>query len=451
MRHCNSKILDFLIIAATVVWAGVAVAEDNKPTDAKPATAEEATLYPVPDYTGDFLNRSHLTGDWGGLRGKLAEHGVQFDVDLTQVFQDVTTGGTNQTGRYGGVYRMALKLDTHKAGLWPGGFLYVRAVAPFANTVTAYDGGVLPVNTAQDIWLPATDWLVLPNLYLTQFLSESFGIQIGKLDLLQGDANEFAHGDGSGVDKFMNLAFTFNPVVIRTVPAAALGMTFIYLPNKDTVLTFAAFDSEGTPNTSGFKTLGDNSTTLAPSARFTIRPFGLTGHQTLGFLWANGEFREKSQDPRTIIGSLLGVASTQKTKGSWAFLYNFDQYLYTEKDDSSQGFGIFGRFGIADKKSNAAWQFYSFGFGGKGTIPGRDKDQWGIGYYYLRYSDEITKAIRDLLSLDHEQAGELFYTIEVLPWLHVTPNLQIIGPSRKSGGKTIDTSVVAGFRVKIEY
>ncbi len=249
----------------------------------------------------------------------------------------------------------------------------------------------------------------------------------------------------------MNLAFTFPPLVLRTVPASALGMTFIYIPTKDIVLTFSAFDSEGRVDTAGFDTLVENSTTLAPGARFTIRPFGLTGHQTLGFLYANGNFTAEGQDPRTIIGTILGRTSLKKVKGSWAFLYNFDQYLYTEKDDSSQGFGLFGRASVADKKSSALWQFYSIGFGGKGTIPGRDKDEWGAGYYYLRFSEDITKVIQNRFGLDHEQGGEFFYDIEVLPWLHVTPDLQIIDTTRKSGGEEIDTSVVFGIRTKIEF
>lgn len=177
-RHFNSRTLAFLVMAATVAWAGMAVAQDKKPADAKPAAAEDATIYPVPDYSGDFLNRSYLTGDWGGIRSKLAEHGVQFEVDLLQTLQDVTTGGTNQTGRYGGVYSMALKLDVHKAGGWPGGFLYVRAQAPFGNSVNSSSGGIMAVDMASATLLPATKELVLPNLYFTQFLSESFGIQL---------------------------------------------------------------------------------------------------------------------------------------------------------------------------------------------------------------------------------------------------------------------------------
>ena len=46
-----------------------------------------------------------------------------------------------------------------------------------------------------------------------------------------------------------------------------------------------------------------------------------------------------------------------------------------------------------------------------------------------------------------EQGVELYYNIAVTPWLHVTPDLQIISPA----GKSVDTTVVAGLRVKIDF
>ena len=105
---------------------------------------------------------------------------------------------------------------------------------------------------------------------------------------------------------------------------------------------------------------------------------------------------------------------------------------------------------MADPKTNPYQQFYSFGFGGKGIIPTREKDRFGIGYYYLRFSRDIPAGLRRQLSLDREQGVELFYNVEVFPWLHVTPDLQIISPSRKTlatpgnPGKNIQTGVVAG-------
>jgi len=248
---------------------------------------------------------------------------------------------------------------------------------------------------------------------------------------------------------------------LRVGPYSTLGMGFVFLPTKDLIMSFSVIDTEGVTTRTGFDTLFKDGTTLASEARLTIRPFGLTGHQLIGFAWSNKDFTSLSQDPRTIISSILLGTSLKKESGSWAFMYNFDQYLYQETQDPSQGFGIFGRLGISDGKANPIHQFYSFGFGGKGLIPTRDQDRFGIGYYYMKISNDLRDTFPPLLinraGLDHEQGVELFYNIAITPWLHVTPDLQfidsarnkapIIGPNRKA----IDTAVVVGLRIKIDY
>ena len=50
----------------------------------KPET--EATLFPVPDFTSDIWTRAKLTGDWFGLRTKMANNGVQLDMDNVHTF-----------------------------------------------------------------------------------------------------------------------------------------------------------------------------------------------------------------------------------------------------------------------------------------------------------------------------------------------------------------------------
>ncbi len=51
-------------------------------------------------------------------------------------------------------------------------------------------------------------------------------------------------------------------------------------------------------------------------------------------------------------------------------------------------------------------QFYSFGLGGKGVIPGRDQDRFGIGYYYLKISGDLRRRfsplLRDRIGLKHD-------------------------------------------------
>src|SRR5262245_16444879 len=224
----------FAIVVLALARVCAAQDETQTPREAveqkQPTTISSFTIYPVPNYGGDFRSRSYLTGDWVGLRSKLAERGVQFEFNITQIFQGVASGGTKHTGRYSGLTDMVMKLDTQKLGLWPGGFLFVEAQVPFGNTVNSFSGGILPVNTLVAMTAPAINEIILPHLYFTQFFTDWFAVVIGKLDTTGGDANEFAHGRGD--DKFMNLAFSFNPVVITLAPYAPLGMSLLFPRTK---------------------------------------------------------------------------------------------------------------------------------------------------------------------------------------------------------------------------
>lgn len=380
-------------------------------------------------------------------------------MDNVHTFQSVSGGGLDSTSRYLGNAEIVLKLDSQKMGIWPGGFLLVRGEAAFKHDVNQNTGSIMPVNMRQVLVLPSHDEMVLSHVVFTQFLSEKFAVALGKLDTSGGDANEFAHGKGD--EKFMNLAFSLNPVALRTVPYSALGMGMVFLPTKDVILTFSAIDTEGVTTKSGFDTLFKNGTTLGSELRLTVRPFGLTGHQLISGAWSNKDFSSLSQDPRDIFGNILFGTPLRKERGSWAFMYNFDQYLYQKKEDPSQGFGIFGRFGISDGKANPIAQFYNFGFGGKGMIPGREEDRFGIGYYYLKISSGLRQTfpplVRNRLGLDHDQGAEIFYNVAVTPWLHLAPDLQIIDGARNkapvvgSNRKAIGTAVVTGLRVKIDF
>ena len=115
--------------------------------------------------------------------------------------------------------------------------------------------------------------------------------------------------------------------------------------------------------------------------------------------------------------------------------------------EASQGFGIFGRLGISDGKANAFHRFYSFGFGGEGMLTGRERDQFGIGYYYLDISNKLPAIVRQRLLRGHDQGVELYYNFAVTPWLHVTPDLQIVDPAVRG----TSTAVVTGLRVKVDF
>jgi porin len=148
-----------------------------------------------------------------------------------------------------------------------------------------------------------------------------------------------------------------------------------------------------------------------------------------------------------ILGDILqGLPpNLQKHDGTSAFYYNFYQYLVSDEKDPTKGWGLFGRYGLGDQKTNTIANFYSIGVGGKGGFDSRDKDTWGIGYFYADISNNFGEIVQNRFG--DTKGFEMFYNIEVTPWLHITPDFQVIDPSNK------DTRIayVAGFRVRMDF
>ena len=108
---------------------------------------------------------------------------------------------------------------------------------------------------------------------------------IGKIDFRGGDANVFAHSETT---QFMNLALMANPTLLALAPYSALTAALIFVPTEDLVVSFTALDSFGNANTSGFDTAfhSPEGTTVVNEWDLTIKPFGLTGHQRVGFAYS---------------------------------------------------------------------------------------------------------------------------------------------------------------------
>jgi porin len=357
--------------------------------------------------------------------------------------------GDVDDAEYQGTWRLELKLDTAKMGLWPGGFIFMRAEQNYGRDINARSGAVIPPNENSTLPLPGLDGVTIPHLTITQFLSEHIALSVGKLDPTGGDANEFAHIVGD--DRFLGSAFACNPVVALTAPYSALGAALLILPAKDFVLALSAIDTEGIATRSGFDTVWEGRTTYLAEGRLTTHIGGKVGHQLLGLVYASGEFAEFEQPLRAFVpGSGVSPSRADET---WAIYYNFDQYLWNptvttdskggSQIDPTHGVGIFGRVGFADESTSAIAQFYSFGAGGRGLGATRPNDRWGIGWYYMKTSRDLP----DFLHLGDEQGVEAFYNFAVTPACMITADLQVTD-SAKEG---IGTAVIGGLRATLRF
>ncbi len=434
----------------------------------QPAVAAEpkqdAGLVRFVDYSGDLWTRPALTGDWFGWRKKLIDKGVRFDIDVIQTYQGVVGGGNRHRWQYGGSLDIGIDVDTGKLGLWPGGLLHVRAETQFGQSINGYTGSILSSNT--DSLFPLVDQheMMLPTVVYTQFLAEWLAVFVGKLDTLDGDGNHFASARGK--DQFVGQNFVLNPTTLRTIPYSGLGGgVMILLPSlwgegKDPItFTYSVMDAEGQPNVSGFRDAFSGGTAMAWELRVPTEFFGMPGSQLGGATYSTRNFRSLDQDPRFLLGEMLGLGPfPQNMEGdSYSLYYNFHQYVWVKPDqerESSgvspatkllQGIGIFGRFGYADPNTSPIAAFYSFGVAGRGLVPGRENDTFGVGVFYV----DISKKLPDLLlrRFGDSRGVEAYYNIEVTPWLHITPNLQIIDPSNKR----TDPATVMGVRAKFSF
>ena len=437
----------------------------------------------VPDtWGGDLWSRPRLTGNWGGLRDDLGKKGVVFDVDLLLTPQGVASGGRDTRAEFWGNSEYTLNVDTGKLGLWPGGFLKAYAMSSFGDSVNQASGALIPTNTAAflpKLNEPAT---ALMNLTFMQFLSPQFGLFAGKVYTLDGDANEFAddyHG------KFLNMGLDINTAA-ALFPISAFGGGLVVLPWEGAVITASVIDPSGTPTNNDISEAFRDGVLVVAEGRATIKPFGLLGHQLVGFGWSNKERLSLVQDPANLArlfltgkfprladpgpllerilerffpGLLVPTQPPNKVRDTWSVYYNFDQYLWSPQGDPTRGIGVFFRFGVSDGVANPIKYTYNVGVGGKGVVPGRPRDTFGIGWSRVEFSGNFAPFLRKQLALglDREDAIEMYYNASVTRWLNATLDLQIIEPGLKktldSAGqlKDLSTAVVAGFRLYARF
>lgn len=390
---------------------------------------------------GSSCGSGGLMGDWMSFKSSMQDNGITFVSNITQVYQGVTHGGLEQTFNYGGNADYLLNFDFGKMGIQEGLFLKVRAETQFGESLGTRTGAVLP--SAVVTTLPVADEHVtaLTNFVFTQALSENFAVFAGKIDTLDGDMNAFAHGRGK--TQFMSSPMIINPIAVRSIPYSSLACGFAILgEGGEPLFNLTVMNPEDTATTSGFDSLFEEGVAIAAELRIPVEIGGLPGHHLFAGTWNSRDYNSLDQDPRILVPALN--VPIQQVSGSWSLYYNFDQYLFVDPCNAKRGWGVFGRAGISDGDPNPMEYFLSFGVGGSSPIRCREKDTFGVGWYYNGASNELGPVVSQLLGDGY--GVEMFYNIAVTDNLYVTPDLQII-----DGGIQVndDTAIVAGVRVNL--
>jgi len=417
------------------------------------AGEEKAGILPIPDYGGDLSDRSYLTGDWGGTRTDWADKGVQVGLEYLHWAGSVVDGGLSSENEAGANLTYKLKLDLMRAGILPGAFIDVRAETRYGSNTNPHAGTTQPHFTASLVPVDFSDLqrdadFTITNLTYTQFLSEQFGVFLGKVDTFEnGDLNEFASGRGR--TQFQNYNLNYGPATL-IVPASTLAVGALYMPTKQVTLSSTLLSATDCSYNSCVDDAYDDGTIWANTAMFQYHLGGLPGGANANAIYFfDTDFTELGTlaiDPSD--GKQESLTSTKDE--SWMIILSFWQYLSAEgvgegpldlhnQRPDLQGWGIFGRLGFADKDTNPFETSVSVGVGGRGVIDSRPNDVFGIGYFY---NDVFESDFTNAASLDGDSQGvEAFYNVAITPAAKFSIDLQYLESSLKD---TDDATVLNG-------
>lgn len=402
---------------------------------------------PALTYGGDFWTRPKLTGDWGGVRNDWAARGVTFDLNSAYTLQGIAGGGIPNTGTNLGNTlwsNAVLKLDTGKAGLWPGGFLTVRLEDRTGESALKRAGTIAPVNI--DALFPDAPGNLDENVFgltelsYTQFLNRQFAVVGGLLNTADADDNPIA-GNVRRNETFLNGAFLLSPVESAGAPEVTLGGGGVFILSPDLHGSLTVINTEESATLNPFE--HSQGTTFATEWTASHQLFGQPGGQVFGFLYSINKSRtDIARDPRVFLINLIVLNNVPTTTAdTWAFYYNAHQYI---QGNEQRGWGPFVRFGLSDGNPNPIKYNVAAGLGGKGTFSGRDDDRWGLGFYHLDMSDAGLLAG---LNIGSEVGGEAFYNLAVTPAVHLTFDAQAVSSARPRQ----DTAIVLGSRLKLDF
>jgi porin len=387
-----------------------------------------------------------------GVRDQLAAHGVTFNVDTYQFYQGVATGGITDNFRYSGHNDYFINIDGEKAGLWKGFFITLHGETRYGDAVNQDTGAIIPVNTASLFPAASGSETALTGVKFTQAFSENFVAFGGKLNML--DQFNMPFTGARALDGFWNLGMSFPVIVARTVPYSTLGAGAAILQGGVPVFTVMVVDTNNTPTTSGFDSFFDNGATILAALTVPTKFFGLGGSQGISGTFSTGKYNDLA--PTAYFNPEQGLVITPEfVRDSWSIFYTGTQELWADPKNPKHAYGIFTNIGVADDGPSPIRFAANVALYGSSPITTRPNDTFGVGYAATRYSSPVRDFAPVLLPIDNDQVIELFYTVGVTPYCHVTPDLQVVFPARDQtlppNPQSINTALVIGVNAKIDF
>ena len=333
----------------------------------------------------DIRHREQLFGDWLGIRPGLTRHGIVPDIQWTQFYQGVLSGGNDENSAYGGKFDYNFTFMGEQMGLGQGLIAVMHAETRHGNDIIL-DAAPLAPSNVNMLYPSLENETAITGLQFTQMLSPEWGVTFGKFNGL-----DFFHAiypqTGRGIEGFMNVSLLFPMTAATTLPPTFLGAGVMKMQGRQLRGALLVYDSNNIATTAGFDVLFNNGANIAGMWRFFNDRGGLPGSHLFLGTYATGKFT--SLDPTGWdFFPPVGVVPAQQT-GSWCFAYIREQKLWIDCCNRNRNIGFLGQISAADEKTSAYEWTMNASLQAQGLLFGRDQDTMGIGYFYSGLSGDF--------------------------------------------------------------
>ncbi len=392
----------------------------------------------------DLWTRSSLTNGLWGAGKKLAENGIVADLQLTQFYQGVSSGGSEQNFEYGGKLDYQFTFLGEKLGLWKGFTTIMHAETRFGEDVNA-DAGALALPNANMLFpRPGAHETSISGLLFMQALNERFALAAGKFNLLDLWHMIYPHS-GRGIEGFMNTSLLAPIPIIRTTNLSINGAGAMVMEGKQIQGAVLVYDTNNSSTTAGLDNLFDEGAVLLGYWRFFTDIGGLPGSHAFMGNWSSRTYTSVDPASWAIIPG-QGLVPGQET-GSWTLTYLLDQVLWADRCNKERNLRLFSQWMLADGNPNLYRWSGNVAIQGTGLVPGRDADTMGIGYFYDGLSGDFKRLLTPVVALQDTQGIEMYYNAAITPWFHLTADLQVVD----NQNVTDDAAVIPGLRANIRF
>jgi hypothetical protein len=427
-------------VSLVTVAPGLLPFFNNAPVFGLPGTVEE-----------NFWHRTQLSGDWGGARTDLAQHGIFIDFYTTGAYQNVTSGGLKTGGAYVQNTQLSINIDTARAGLWSGGLFHFTVQSRYGSSPeeTFTVGSYVPQYTGLVLPGPLLFQNIYPSEYfLVQSFTKQFSVLVGKIsDVFIPDQTLFGN---SFRYFFANFNLNKNPMTTNHYHPTALAVLAVWTPKPWLAVGGGVLDPFTQPNTIASSAF-DKGVNIYLTAILSYKARGRPGQITPSFNWSNqpkidlqSPFGRLSpaQVPEAV-SVLLGNPpppdlAVNFRRESKFVIANVSQYLVVKEPAADipkmvgsgqqlRGIGVFGRVGYAPRDTSTLTRDASVALFARGLLSSRQYDSYGVGFYYNGISGKLKQDIELLTGgppIKNEKGIEVFYDFAITPAIRVNPGYQ---------------------------